>query len=264
MGNRPAMFRVLGITGRPLGQLAQEACGLLSSGRSQAWFLCLTLGLHLPPRASLLAGEPLPSAGPPRWGFCLRPAGGAVSCVPLRPQVSVDAERTRQKAPSVLKVLPAHSLLSVDFLILVSLSTAVKFRNSRQFTGKCSLILVNLNLPLPVYSLVSIYFFLLWLLPSHLAPFWPSLFCVSAVRLPSAECLLLCCRPRRVGTASWCSCGCHGASLQQRSSFSTRGLSVCRSLGLICLSLCFNDLLDQTIKCYTLFFCLFVVISSIK
>lgn len=78
MGNRPAMFRVLGITGRPLGQLAQEACGLLGSGRSQAWFLCLTLGLHLPPRASLLAGEPLPSAGPPRWGFCLRPAGGAV------------------------------------------------------------------------------------------------------------------------------------------------------------------------------------------
>lgn len=63
---------------------------------------------------------------------------------------------------------PARSLLWVDFLILVSLSTAVKFRNCRQFTGKCSLILVNLSLPLAVYSLVSIYFFL------ALAPSKPS------------------------------------------------------------------------------------------
>ena len=95
VGNRPTTFRVPGITGGPLGQLAWEVCGLLGSGRPQAWLLCLTLGLHLPPRASLLAAAPLPSAGPPRWGFCLRPAGGAVSCVPLRPQVSMDAERTR-------------------------------------------------------------------------------------------------------------------------------------------------------------------------
>ena len=159
---------------------------------------------------------------------------------------------------------PARSLLWVDFLILVSLSTAVKFRNCRQFTGKCSLILVNLSLPLAVYSLVSIYFFL------ALAPSKPSCaflaltvlcFCCLAPQCRMSSPLLVdCC----VRAASWCSCGCHCASLQQRSSFSTRGLSVCRSLGLICLSLCFNDRLDQTIKCYTLFFCLFVVISSIK
>ena len=105
-------------------------------------------------------------------------------------------------------------------------------------------------------------FFLLWLLPSHVALFWPSLICASAASSPGLGVFSSAGRLRPVGAASWCSAGRHGASLQQRSSLSTRGLSVCRPLGLTCLSLCFSDLLDQTINRFTkthsflLFICL--------
>ena len=68
-----------------------EACGLLGSGRSHMWLLCGTLGLHLPPWASLLAAEPAPLCWAALLAFCPPPAGSAVSCVPLRLQLSVDA-----------------------------------------------------------------------------------------------------------------------------------------------------------------------------
>ncbi|CAI9165793.1 unnamed protein product, partial [Rangifer tarandus platyrhynchus] len=42
---------------------------------------------------------------------------------------------------------------------------------------------------------------------------------------PWAPSLIIVERLRRVGAASWCSRGCPGASLQQRSSLSARGLS---------------------------------------
>ena len=123
-------------------------------------------------------------------GFGPRPARSAVSCVPLRLQLSADAGEDQVEGSQCFKDAASSLTSLVDFLILVSLSTAVKFRNSHQFTGKCSLILVNLNLPLSAYSLVSIYFSSLWLLPSRFALYWPSLLCVSAVWLPSARCLL--------------------------------------------------------------------------